>query len=193
MSHIGQRGHYKFRKERDLNRPDLAPVHERSRCALEGYGGCADCAPPHPSMMAVLNQQFPQPKKKPAGYGQEPPRSRSMSTINMCERKDCDTIIKGGAVAEIVYAFDPNGTRKAIEVCPPCAREFHQWLEAGPLTDRERAYSEPYNPATAEADPYATLDTNILLATLVKRLSEQGGGLAIEGPKASATIPGSVA
>ena len=114
-----------------------------------------------------------------------------MSSINICDRKGCDSIIKDDAAGELLYALNPSMQRTRKELCPDCSRELDQWLSAGPIGPRERSYSEPYDPTKVEADPFAVMDSELLVATLRKMMGEEIRK-ALPGAPSSTTIPGSV-
>ena len=69
-----------------------------------------------------------------------------MSSINLCEREGCPSMMKGNAVGlvALVTSSEPDAERIQIEVCPGCVLDLVTLLRTKPTSDREGAYREPY-------------------------------------------------
>lgn len=111
-----------------------------------------------------------------------------MASINICERKGCDSFIKGNAVGGITLvmssddraAGDPD-TVLRMELCPACVEDVHRVLTIEPLERRERSYSEPFHPAGKSTDDVLSASAEQLAAALFEKLMAQqnkaiGGG-----------------
>jgi hypothetical protein len=78
-----------------------------------------------------------------------------MASINICERKGCKSFVKGNAIGAIQIAFSSSrlsGDVISMELCPGCMSDVHSVLFSEPVTPRENAYEEPFNPVKKESD-----------------------------------------
>jgi hypothetical protein len=166
--------------------------------------GCADCAmhreigapaPPttvpaprpnwdreYASYRSAYPQQVPTPTKlaQNSTYGK---RQEMSSTLHMCERPECNALIKGKAVGAVQVRFDSDygkeQTIEAKEICPACVADIVALLDMEPVTPRERAYDKPYE-RPADTDSAESMSVEQLAALLFQKAMKQA---QIEGPK----------
>lgn len=76
-----------------------------------------------------------------------------MSSINLCDREGCKSMVRGRAlgVVALVTNSTPEPERVEREICPGCVADVLSLLETAPTTDREAAYSEPFLRAAEES------------------------------------------
>lgn len=69
----------------------------------------------------------------------------------------------GKAVSTLTLFGNSNGSDSiiAIEICPGCVQDIVDTVKAGPLSDREQAYKEPWSPPTVKVE---TAETAVNLA-----------------------------
>lgn len=106
-----------------------------------------------------------------------------MSTIHMCERPGCESIIKGPAMGLLDIAPNIDMERKGFELCPACTRDQWELLHTPPAPGtRQRAYETPFDPqkdAQSARDAVETATAEQLAAALFQKLMRQS---AIEAP-----------
>lgn len=67
-----------------------------------------------------------------------------MSTINFCDR--CESMGKSEAMGVISIIPNREMGPEEIEICPGCVTDFMTWRNEDAMTDRQRAYKEPWRP-----------------------------------------------
>lgn len=89
-----------------------------------------------------------------------------MSSINLCDRKGCKSMVRGRAlgVVALVTASGPDAERHEREICPGCVADILLVLETPPVSLREPAYNDPYERAKEDDDPLMTGATEEQLA-----------------------------
>lgn len=66
----------------------------------------------------------------------------AVATVNFCER--CESMGKSNAMGAVSYNTNPAEGQTRIEICPGCVGDFMVWLKEDIMTDREKAYREPW-------------------------------------------------
>lgn len=99
-----------------------------------------------------------------------------MSSINLCDRKGCKSMVRGRAlgVVALVLSSEAGSERLEREICPGCVGDILLTLETAPVTPREAAYNDPYQ-REKEDDPLMTGATEEqLAAALLTKLMRSG-------------------
>lgn len=111
--------------------------------------------------------------------GHERAVSANMASINICERDGCNAMMKGRAVAVVTLVFnaDMNGQGQVqrLEVCPACMEDIYNVVSTQPLTPRERAYSDPFDPNKRDVtDALSDVTDEQLAAAMLERIMKNG-------------------
>lgn len=113
---------------------------------------------------------------------------RPMAGINVCDREGCDAGMKGKATGGIRLYFtedsnnyNANANGENMELCPACTEDVYNLLHSEPLTPRQAAYKEPFDPTTKKGmGELDGVSTEALMATLMERTMKDKR-TAIEG------------
>lgn len=101
-------------------------------------------------------------------------RGVNMASINICERKGCSSFIKGTALGALTLVFNPTGqpnSAKRMELCPGCIEDVYGVISVPPITSRERAYEEAFDPERSDtADAIDGVTDEQLAAELFQRM-----------------------
>lgn len=110
-----------------------------------------------------------------AMYGKQP-KGKGMSTIHICERTGCESLIKAQALGNIVVTDSPVADEQYKDLCPACVKDIQELLHTAPTSERHRAYDQPYQgwkaPTKDDVDAIDDLDNipaEYLAAALLRR------------------------
>lgn len=109
-------------------------------------------------------------------FGMEKP---GMAAINVCERKGCESLIKGRAVGGLTLALNnddriqPNERILRLELCPACVADIAAVLKHGPIGERKPAYSEPYREQSEADTTLSGVPTDQIVALLLERVMKE--------------------
>lgn len=98
--------------------------------------------------------------------------SSGMASVNICSRKGCQAFMTGEAVARIEIMGTVNRGKASdivLEICPACAGDLIDVIEAGPFTPRQKAYDKPYE-RSGETDAIENATAEQLAAALMEKL-----------------------
>ena len=95
-----------------------------------------------------------------------------MSSINLCDRHECKAMVRGRALGRVYLVTDSSAEAERVEreICPGCVADVLSLLETAPTTDREAAYSDPFQRA-----PEPSEDTTLAeaLVDVVERVLDR--------------------
>lgn len=95
-----------------------------------------------------------------------------MGNLNVCERKECNALIKGNAAGIVDYWTSLDGTLAHMTLCPACVADLVALLDSEPITPRKRAYDKPYTPVSNE-DSLTGASNEQVAAELFQRMMRQ--------------------
>jgi len=142
-----------------------------------GYCPCVDCERTREAASAQLRAQQEETTQK---YTE---REYKVATVNLCDK--CGTMSKSSATGTVVIVpvndkADVYGdavrtiTGETIrkEICPGCVGELMAWLDADPLNERPRAYSDAW---TKPTDPTVPTDSATLFQLALEASKREAG------------------